>query len=170
MRAPVAGDRIGLGGYLGLAVVAALNLALFRGVMQLLTIPAITALLIFLDLALTRLLIWRRPLRPSEYGFLAAGTVATLITIPYNNDPRILQEIIDLYRDVTGDVRTFRFNHTASFIYAERVALGIAILAIALGGGALAGWGRRRQRRRMDGADPGTSRTDAPESVRPGSW
>ena len=37
---------------MGLAVVAAINLALFRGVMPLLTIPAIAVSLIFLDVAL----------------------------------------------------------------------------------------------------------------------
>ena len=154
------GGRIGLGNTMGLAVVVALNLALFRGVMPLLTFPAIAAFLVLLDIALARLLIWRRPLRPSEYGFIAAGFVAAMISFPYNNDPQILRGIIGLYRDVTGDTRVFRFNNTASFIYAERAALGVVILAITLSGGVLAGWGHRRRNRRADVTDraatPGT--------------
>jgi hypothetical protein len=150
---PIAGARIGLGGYMGLAVVAAINLALFRGVMPLLTIPAIAVSLIFLDVALIRLLVWRRPLRPGEYGFIVTGFAATMITFLYNNDPRILQGILALYRDVTGDTRIFRLNNTASFIYMERAALGVLILAIALGGGELAGLGGRWQRRRTDRSD-----------------
>ena len=149
----MAEGRIGLVGYMGLAVVAALNLALFRGVMELLTIPAIVVLLILLDAALIRLLIWRRPLRPHEYGFIVTGFVVTMITLPFNNDPRILQAALDLYRDVTGDMRVFRFNNSESFIYVERAALGVVILAVALCGGALSGWGVRRMKRRPDRKD-----------------
>jgi hypothetical protein len=151
------GARIGLGGYMGLAVVAAINLALFRGALPLLTIPAIAVFLILLDVALIRLLISRRPLRPGEYGFIVTGFVATMITFPYSNNPPVLQGILDLYRDVTGDARIFRFNNTASFIYAERAALGVLILATALGGGALAAWGGRWLRRRTNGAERSAS-------------
>jgi hypothetical protein len=145
--------RIGLVGYMGLAVVAALNLALFRGVMELLTIPAIAVFLVLLDVALIRLLVWRRPLRPHEYGFIATGIVATMITLPFNNDPRILQVALDLYRDATGDMRVFRFNNSESFIYVERAVFGVVILAIALSGGALSGWCVRRVKRRPDRTD-----------------
>jgi hypothetical protein len=147
------GARIGLGGYIGLAVIAAINLALFRDALSLLTIPAIAIFLILLDVALIRLLISRRPLSPGEYGFFVTAFVATMITFPFNNNPRILQGVLDLYRDVTADARTFRFNYTSSFIYAERAALGVLILAIALGGGALTAWGGRWLRRRKNEAE-----------------
>ena len=149
--------KLGLGNYMGIAVVVALNLALFRGAMHMLTIPAIGALLVLLDVVLARLLIWRRPLRSSDYGFLATGFVATILTFPYNNDPHILRGIIGLYRGATGDSRIFKFNNAASFVYAERATLGVGLLAISLIGGALAGWGRRRSRSRGGGADRLTS-------------
>ena len=142
---------------MGIAVVVALNLALFRGAMHMLTIPAIGAFLVLLDVALARLLIWRRPLRSSDCGFIATGFVATILTFPYDNDPHILRGIIGLYREATGDMRIFKFNNAASFVYAERAALGVVILAISLSGGALAGWSRRRLTSRRDGADRTTS-------------
>jgi hypothetical protein len=137
-------DRIGVAGYLGLAVIVAVNLALFRGAMVLLTIPFVVVLLILLDLSLARLLILRSPLRASEYGFIAVGIVATMLSLPFNNDPAILQTMIRLYREVTGDFRVFRFNTSPSFIYAERAVVGLAILAVSLLGGFLAGWLARR--------------------------
>jgi hypothetical protein len=146
-------ERTRLVGYMGLAVIAAINLALFRGVMVLLTIPAFVVFLILLDLALIHLLFWRRPLRPHEYGFIATGIVVTMITLPLNNDPRILQKALDLYRDVTGDMRVFRFNNSESFIYVERATLGVVLLAVALCGGALTGWVTRRVKRRRNRTD-----------------
>jgi len=134
-------------------VVAALNLALFRGIMKILTIPVLAALLVLLDLALIRLLNWRQSFRPFEYGFVVAGFMAAMVTLPFNQDPHILEWILELNRDLTGDTRTFRFNNTASFIYMERAVLGFLILVIALSGGLLAGWGSRwlgRRRARID--------------------
>jgi hypothetical protein len=149
----MAEGRVGLVGYMGLAVVAAINLALFRGVTQLLTIPAIVVFLVLLDVALLRLLFWRRPLRPQEYGFIATGIVVAMVTLPFNNEPRILQTVLDFYREVTGDMRVFRFNNAESFIYAERAVLCGVILAVAMSGGALSGWGFRRLKRSPDRTD-----------------
>jgi hypothetical protein len=154
---PVASGNIGLGNVMGAVLVAALNLAMFRGAMQMLAIPAIAAFLVLLDVALARLLIWRRPLRPFDYGFIVTGFAATMATLPFNNDPHILGAVIGLYRDVTGDARIFRFNSTDAFVYWERTALGAIILALALCGGAMTWWARRRLRRPADGIDLTTS-------------
>ena len=78
----MSGGRISLGHFMGLAVIVAVTLAMFRGVAQLLTILFISAFLVMLDLALARLLIWRRPIRSSEYGFMVAGPVVTMLTLP----------------------------------------------------------------------------------------
>jgi hypothetical protein len=56
-----------------------------------------------------------------------------------------LSTIIRLYRDVTGDMRVFRFNNTEAFIYAERAVLGMLILSVAMIGGLLFGWVVRRR-------------------------
>ena len=84
------GGRIRVRGLMGLAVVVAINLAMFRGAMSLLTLPAISTWLVLLNLALARLLVWHRPLGPAGYGFLVAGFVASLISLPCNNQPQIL--------------------------------------------------------------------------------
>jgi hypothetical protein len=138
-------ERIGVSGYLGLAVIVALNLALFRGVMQLLAFPAISMILLMVDMAMAKILIWRSPLRPFERGFIAFGFLATILSLPFNNDPRILGSIIGLYREATGDMRVFRFNNTEGFLYAERAVLGTLILGVAVLGGLLSGWMARRR-------------------------
>jgi len=150
----MSGGRISLGHFMGLAVIVAVTLAMFRGVAQLLTILFISAFLVMLDLALARLLIWRRPIRPSEYGFMVAGPVVTMLTLPFHNDPYLLRFLIRGYRDLTGDPKVFRFNNTVSYLYAERAALGFLILIIALSGAVLASRGGRWRRGRASGDHP----------------
>ncbi|QDV35211.1 hypothetical protein [Tautonia plasticadhaerens] len=140
----MAGVRIGVGSWMGLAVVVAIDLAMFRGVMPMLTIPAIAVFLVLLNLVLIRLLVLRWPLRPCDYGFLAVGFVAATLSSPFNNDPRTLRRFLDLYREVTGDARVVWWGVADSFLYLERAALGLLILAVATGGGLLSGWAGRR--------------------------
>ena len=143
------GGEVGMRNDMGLAVIVAINLAMFRDVTRLLAIPAIGAFVSF-DLALVRLLIWARPIRPSEYGFMAAGFVATMITLPCNDEPHLLRVLIRLYRNLTGDARGLRFNNAASIISAERATLGVALVAVALPGAVLAVRVDRWVRRRAD--------------------
>ena len=125
---------------------------MLRGAMALLAFPAITTWLVLLNLALARLLIWPRPPRPAEYGFVVAGFVASIVTLPFNNQPQILESLIRLYRALSGDARVFGFDTVPSFLHAERAALGAVILAVAGVGAGLAGWCARRPGRRGYGA------------------
>jgi hypothetical protein len=143
------GTGIGLGNLLGLTAVVAINLSLFCGVPQLLAVPAIGALLVLLDVVLTRLLIWRRPLRAFDYGFIATGFAATMATLPYNHDPQILQWLLGLYRDFAGN-DAFRSYNLSLFHALEKASLGALILALALAGGVIASSLRRRSKRRAD--------------------
>ncbi|WZO99846.1 hypothetical protein EP7_001460 [Isosphaeraceae bacterium EP7] len=138
------GPGIGLRNLLWLGLIVAVDLSLYRGAFRQLSVPAIGAVVVLLNVALTRLLVWGGSFRAFDYGFLAAGLAATLATIPYNSDPQILHGLIRLYRDVTGDVQFLKVYRVTTLHRMDRASLSVLLVAFAVAGGVVADRGVKR--------------------------
>ncbi|WZO98280.1 hypothetical protein EP7_005340 [Isosphaeraceae bacterium EP7] len=149
------GDRIGLRNTMWLAVVAAINLAMFRGVMNLLLIPAIAVFLVLLDVVLVRVLIWRRPLRPFDYGFIACGFTAAMVSLSPGVQDFLLPAIRRLHEELFHILSFYGLGWFGYFSYftLHRVVVCALILSVALAGGFAAKALNQRRLNRFERAD-----------------
>ncbi|WP_435006176.1 hypothetical protein P12x_003815 [Tundrisphaera lichenicola] len=123
--------EIDLKSYMGLAIIVAINLAVFRNLPGLLTIPAIAIFVILFDFALARLLIWRRPLSVRDGAFVATAYVVNIVASPFGNDPLLLRGLFDRLPVGWTGKPTLRFVNSIGFIYLDRAVLCGLILAFA---------------------------------------
>jgi hypothetical protein len=128
-----------------LVAIAALDLALMRGLPTLfLLIPFVAIMFVSLNLVLGRILVLRKPLGAFHLGFVAVGLLYGAATFGLRT--RILEDVIDCYRWFTGDTTVWRFNSGPQILIAEQALIGLLGLLACLAGGVLASYTRARLR------------------------
>jgi hypothetical protein len=148
--------RIRIGTAVGLVAIAALDLALMRGLSPLFfLIPFITIMFVSLNLVLGRLVVLRKPLGAFDLGFVVVGLLYGAATFGLRT--RMLEDVIACYRWFTGDTTIWRFNSGPQILIAEQALVGLMGLLACLAGGVLASYTRARLRpaRGMEPVTPG---------------
>ena len=141
--------RINIGTAAILIVIVALNLAFLRALPSLeffLFVPLSGIVVASLNLVLVQCLALRRPLGAFHFGFVGGGVLYSIATIGLRT--RIIAGLIDLYRLVSGDEATWKFNSGNQILYAEQALMLVLGLLACLVSGAIASYAGRRLRAR----------------------
>jgi len=130
-----------------LIVIVALDLTLLRALpAPFLLVPIFGILVASLNLVLVQSLALRRPLGLFHLGFVFGGLVYGITTLGMRT--RIIAGLIDVYRLMTGDAATWRFNSGNQILFAEQGLMLVLGLLACLASGALASYAGRRLRAR----------------------